>query len=73
LGAVSSGPVGRTPGKPKKGVPYRLHIILPGEVVEDVDALVGQLKSEDPYGRNVTRTDAIRVLITEAVRARKKK
>lgn len=73
MGELHLRAVGRKPAKPKKGEPFRLHIILPGEVVEEVDAITDQLRSEDPYQRSVTRTDALRILITEAVKARRER
>jgi hypothetical protein len=50
-----------------------MHIVLPGELVEEVDALAKRLKTEDPYSREVTRTDAIKILVVDGLRARRAK
>ncbi len=69
MSAVSSLPVGRKPGKAKPGKPYRLNLVLPGELVIAVDGLSEKLKEEN-RGLPVTRTDAIRMLLDEAIKAR---
>ena len=65
--------VGRKPSKPRKNEPFRMHIVLPGDLVSDVDAVVEQIQAADPLRRDVTRTYAISVLLTEAIKARKPK
>lgn len=71
--AVSSRSVARRPNKPKKGEPFRLNLVLPGELVAEVDNLAEQLKSSDVYKRDVSRTDAIKVLLRDALDARAKR
>jgi hypothetical protein len=67
---VSSASVPRKPGKPKKGQPYRLNLVLDGTLVEQVDEFARRLAAEDEYGRGASRTDAFRVLLVEGLRAR---
>lgn len=65
--------VGKRPTTPEKGKPFRLHALLPGDLVREVDAIARQLTAEDAYKRPVTRTDALVLLLAEAVAARSKK
>jgi hypothetical protein len=65
--------VARKPNKPRKGEPYRMHIILPGDLVLDLDEYIKQLESSDAYGRTTTRTDAIKMLVVDGLRDRLKK
>lgn len=65
--------MGRKPTTPKEGEPFRLHVLLPGKLVLDIDAIAVQLKERDPYKRVVTRTDALVMLLSEAIKARKGK
>jgi hypothetical protein len=62
----------RRPSKPKKGEPFRMHIVLPGEMVMKIDEVVDGLKMHDPF-LDVTRTYAVKVLLDEALKARSKK
>lgn len=71
--AVASTAVGKRPTTPEKGKPFRLHALLPGDLVREVDVIAKQLTAEDPYKRLVTRTDAIVTLLAEAIAARAKK
>lgn len=71
--ALVSRSVARKPNKPKKGEPYRMHIILGGDLVLDLDAYIKQLEAADAYGRGVTRTDAIKMLVVDGLRDRLKK
>ena len=41
---------------------------LPGELLPALDRYAEQLAAGDPLGRTVTRTDAIRVLVADALK-----
>lgn len=69
--ALHSESVPRRPNKAKKGQPFRLNLVLPGDLVESVDEFARQLAAADPYGRDVSRTDAIKVLLFDGLKSRK--
>ena len=56
----------RHPNKAAKGEPFRMHIILPGELVADMDAIAVSMTEEHP-GLIVTRSDIARMAIHEVV------
>lgn len=58
----------RKPKKPRGKAPVRVNYYLPGELVTRIDAYAEKLAAEDPLGRPVTRTDAIRLLIADALK-----
>jgi hypothetical protein len=58
----------RRPNKPKGKAPIRINYYLPGELVARIDAYAAKLAADDALGRPVTRTDAIRVLIADALK-----
>ncbi len=67
--AVVSSSVSRRP-KPRKGKkPVRVNTHLPGDLVARVDRHRAKLAAGDPLGRAVSRTDAIRILLTAALDA----
>ncbi len=66
---ASSGPVARKPNKPKTGKPVRMQVIFPGELVEMVDAYAEKMTKDNPFGRPATRTDALKALVVDALRA----
>lgn len=63
---VRSRAVARQPKQPKPGEAHRLHIILPGELVEEIDRIAEQMTAARP-GMTVTRTDVARIAINEFV------
>jgi hypothetical protein len=65
---ASSPPVARKPNKAKAGKPVRMQIIFPGELVELVDGYAE--KMTQPFKRVATRTDAMKELVVEALKAR---
>jgi hypothetical protein len=69
---VASRTVARPPKKPKKGELFRVHVFLPPEVVELVDEVAEKLSADDigRFTTRATRTEAIRVLLVEALRKR---
>jgi len=68
---VASKRVTRTPTKPKKGTPHRLHLIVDGGLVELIDRVAAEMTKAEPFASSPkTRTDAIKVLLVEALRAR---
>ena len=61
-------------GRPPKVVdPHRFLLILPGAVVENLDAWVDELKASTPGGSAITRADLIRDLLAKALEGRGKK
>jgi hypothetical protein len=69
LDHVESEAVPKPPGKPKKGKMYRLHLFLPGEMVELIDRFAEEGAGET-FATTKTRTDAIRVLVTDGLKKR---
>src|SRR4051812_25370499 len=63
---VASRRVARQPNKPKKGEQDRMHIILPGEVVSQIDDLAAKMSANRP-GLEVTRTEIARMAIHEYI------
>ncbi len=57
----------RKPNKAKGKAPIRVNYYLPGELVARIDRYAAKLAAEDALGRSVTRTDAIRLLIQDAL------
>jgi len=55
--------------KPKKGESFKLHTILPGELVELIDAHARKLTKAAPFDRPRTRTDAMKAILVEGLRA----
>jgi hypothetical protein len=58
----------RRPHKPRGKKPVRVNYYLPPELVARIDAYGAKLAESDPLGRPVTRTDAIRALLTDALK-----
>ena len=71
--AVSSRAMARPPNKPRKGEAFRLNLVLPGDLVASVDEFARKMASADQYGRDVTRTDAFKILLVDALQHRAKK
>ena len=72
-GAVASTPqMPRRLTKIKAGAtgPVHLSFIVDAGLVRDVDDEADRMKSEDPYGRVVSRTDAVRSLIIDGLKSR---
>jgi len=69
---VASRTVARPPKKPKKGELFRVHVFLPAELVELLDQVAEKLSADDVgrFTTRATRTEAIRVLLVEALRKR---
>jgi hypothetical protein len=65
---LASRRVPRRPNKPKGKAPIRVNYYLPGDLVARVDRYAAKLAAGDPLGRPVTRTDALRILVTDALR-----
>lgn len=65
--------MGRKPRKIKVGENVHVSFILDATTAGDVDAEAAHMAETDPLGRAVTRTDALRVLIREALAARRAK
>lgn len=51
----------------RRDKPVRVNTYLPEALVTRIDEYVEKLTATDPYKRPVTRTDAIRLLVTEAL------
>ncbi len=66
---ASSGPVSRKPNKPKSGKPVRMQVIFPGELVEMVDGFADKMTADNRFGRPATRTDALKALVVDALKA----
>lgn len=66
--AVTSRRLPRRPNKPRGKAPIRVNTHLPGELVARIDRYAEKLAAADALGRPVTRTDAIRTLIAEALK-----
>ena len=67
---VQSARVARQPGKPKLGVPYRMHIIVPGGLVIQLDEIAERMSAERE-GIAITRTDVARTAIFDYVKRAK--
>ncbi|MEO6954317.1 MAG: hypothetical protein ABI321_21120 [Polyangia bacterium] len=63
----------RAPNRPKKGEAFRLNLVLPGELVAAVDEFAREMASADQYRRDVTRTDAFKILLVDGLKSRAKK
>ncbi len=63
---VASRSVPRQPNKPKKGEPFRTHIVLPGDLVILIDKFAEQ--PVDAFGKKRTRTDATIQLIADGLK-----
>jgi len=48
--------------------PLRVNTHLPAELVAGLDRYAAKLAAADPLGRPVTRTDAIRILLTDGLK-----
>ncbi len=74
-GVASAGLMPRKPRKIKPTETGRIHIsfLLDAETAKEIDAFAERLASDDRYGRSYTRTDALRVLIRDALDALKTK
>jgi hypothetical protein len=70
LVAVRSRRLPRRPNKAPKGskAPIRVNYYLPGDLIARVDRYAAKLEAEDALERQVTRTDAIRVLLADALK-----
>jgi hypothetical protein len=69
-GAVlESRPVARKPNKVTGKDPVRVNYYLPAELMIRVEKFAQIAKKQDPLGRDVTRTDAIKALIERALDA----
>lgn len=60
----------RRPSKPKPGEQVHISFYEAGEIVAEIDKLAERLSKEDPHGRKLTRTDAVRSLIRSGLAAR---
>jgi hypothetical protein len=69
-GAISSRQMPRQPNKPKKGEPYRMHIILPSELVELIDRFAEQTGESDYFSSPRSRTEAIKILLVDGLKKR---
>jgi hypothetical protein len=49
--------------------PVRLASMIPGELVKKLDRLAEKLTGEDPYGTKYTRTDALKRVIVDGLKA----
>jgi hypothetical protein len=67
--AIASRSVPKPPRKPKRGIPSKLHVILPGELVELVDRYADKLSTERPFEGRRTRTDAMKALLIDALKS----
>ena len=67
--AISSRSVAKPTTKPKKGEPFKLHVILPGEMVDMIDAYAKKMTQAAPFGRAQTRTDAMKAILVEGLRS----
>jgi hypothetical protein len=65
----------RKTAKIKPGAAGMIHIsfLIDAETAREVDEAAAQMKQGDKYKRSFTRTDALRVLIRDALDARKSK
>lgn len=54
--------------KPRGKGPVRVNYYLPADLVARVDRYAEKLAEGDPLGRSVTRTDAIRALVADALK-----
>jgi hypothetical protein len=68
-GTALSATVSRRPNKPKAGKAVRMQLVFPGELVALVDAYAEKMTAENPFGRPSTRTDAMKALVVEGLRA----
>lgn len=57
----------RRPKKPRGKGPIRVNTHLPGDLVARIDRYAAKLTAEDKLGRQVTRSEAIRSLIADAL------
>ncbi len=67
--AVASRAVPKPPTKPKKGEPFKMHVILPGEMVEMLDNYAKKMTRDAPFERPLTRTDAMKAILVEGMKA----
>ena len=63
---VASPVVARPRKTPKKGSLYRMHVIVPAELVELVDRYAAQRDAADAMP--TSRTEAIRILLVEGLK-----
>jgi hypothetical protein len=69
-----SSSVARHPKKPKKGEVHRLHVLLSGELVTEVDELAAAMTAGRPPGdAAVTRTDVARMAIHAFIASQRKR
>jgi len=67
---VTSAIVPRPTKKPKTGEPSRVHLLLPAEMVELIDRFAAEGAGESFWTTPKTRTEAIRVLLTDGLKKR---
>jgi hypothetical protein len=62
----------RRPTKIKAGAsgPVHLSFIVDASLVREIDEEADRMKGEDPYARVVSRTDTVRSLIIDGLKAR---
>jgi hypothetical protein len=67
--------VARKPTKIKPGATGTVHLsfIVEAALVRDLDEEAERMQKEDPYGRAVSRTDAVRSLIRDGLKYRTEK
>jgi hypothetical protein len=66
--------VGRKAKKPRPGAgPARITFLIDAATVRIVDEVAEELTADDPFQRRLTRTDALRLLIREGIKARRGK
>lgn len=67
--AIASRTVPKPPTKPKKGEPFKLHVILPGELVDLIDSYAKKMTRDTPFERPRTRTDAMKAILVEGLKS----
>jgi hypothetical protein len=67
--AIASRAVPKPTTKPKKGEPFKLHVILPGEMVDMIDAYAKKMTRDMPFERPRTRTDAMKAVLVEGLKS----
>ena len=67
--AVMSDRVARRPKKIRSEELVRLSSMISGLLVKKVDQLAEKLTAEDPYGKVYTRTDALKRVIVDGLKA----
>jgi hypothetical protein len=69
---VASPAVARPPRKPRKGEQFRMHLILPAELVDLIDRFAEELGRGGglPWAASTTRTEAVKVLLIDGLKKR---